>query len=228
MVRYLQEMAVAHAEALGCGGNVLKESGHYWVLSNIKIAMDDLPAYSDEFVITTWPSEKNRLIAQREFIVCRPDGKKLLGASSEWLIMNIKTRRPVKLTGLALNIPESDQKVFSNGVTRLKPVMSGKPVLTFPVLFSSLDANAHVNNTEYVRWAVDALRLAWDRTPGIKTLQITYLSEVFEKDNVRIVIADDPAIGTCGIMGINLSTEKPAFMAHITVNAHPEMVDFRS
>ncbi len=218
IVRCLQEMAVAHAEVLGCGSDVLKKSGHYWILSNIKLAAYDLPAYTDEFSIRTWPSGKNRLIARREFIVSRPDGKELLAASSEWLIMNMKSRRPVKLTELDLNIPESDQKVFRSGLNRLKPLTSGKPVFLFPVPYSSLDANGHVNNTEYVRWTVDTLHLASDKALFIKTLQMTYLSEVFEKDDVQLVIADDPEKGACRIMGKNLSSDKPAFMAHITLN----------
>jgi medium-chain acyl-[acyl-carrier-protein] hydrolase len=218
MMRNLQEMAVAHADVLGCGADVLNKSGHYWVLSNIRLAAHNLPAYSEAFIIKTWPSGKNRLIAEREFIVSEPDGKKLLVATSEWLIMNTKNRRPVKLTGLDLDIPESDQKVFGDGIKRLKPVSSGKPILQFPVLHSSLDANGHVNNTEYVRWAIDALHLSSGTAPCIKTLQMTYLSEVFEKNEVQLAVTGNPAEGVCGIMGKNISTGKPAFISKVTLN----------
>jgi acyl-ACP thioesterase len=48
-----------------------------------------------------------------------------------------------------------------------------------------------VNNTEYVRWGVDALRRAYGLEGEIRLLQATYLSEVFEGDEVDIGVSSD-------------------------------------
>ena len=57
--------------------------------------------------------------------------------------------------------------------------------------YSSIDLNGHVNNTEYVRWGIDALRRAFTFEGDIRSLQATYLSEVFEADDVDLSVASD-------------------------------------
>ncbi|MFO7964427.1 MAG: thioesterase [Desulfobacterales bacterium] len=215
MVKYLQETAVSHAEALGCGAAVLKHSHSCWVLYNIKMAVYDFPVYSDVFEVRTWPSLQNRLIAQREFAVSLKDGKKLLKAGSEWLIMHTENRKPMKLTAFDLNIPASAETVFADKLNRLKPLLSGNSVHRFPVLYSSLDANGHVNNTECVRWAVDAHHLISERPRRVRHLQMTYLSEIFEKDEVELVIESHQERGLWDIMGKNETSGKPAFVSRI-------------
>ncbi len=45
---------------------------------------------------------------------------------------------------------------------------------------------------EYVRWGIDALRRAFKLDAHIRCVQATYLSEVFEADEVDIAVASDP------------------------------------
>jgi hypothetical protein len=45
---------------------------------------------------------------------------------------------------------------------------------------------------EYVRWGVDALSRAFRLDAHIRSVQATYLSEVFEADEVDIAVACDP------------------------------------
>jgi acyl-ACP thioesterase len=59
------------------------------------------------------------------------------------------------------------------------------------VPYSSIDLNGHVNNTEYVRWGFDSLRRAFKLGSHIRSVQATYLSEVFEADELEIAVASD-------------------------------------
>ena len=220
MIRYLQEMATGHADDLGCGYYDLKEINCYWVLSNIKVRISDLPRYNSEFRIQTWPSGLTKLLAEREFIVSNPKGETLLLASSQWLIMSADNNRPVNLMELKLNLPEKDEKVFKTKLNRLKartpPTTSSK--VTVP--YSSLDVNGHVNNTEYIRWAVDAVCRQNGRFPDVKRLQFTYLSEVYLSDELEILLGKtDEQNSSLDIMGKNITTGKPAFLSKLTIQS---------
>jgi hypothetical protein len=62
-----------------------------------------------------------------------------------------------RLEKLDLRLPPSAPKVLSTALARLHPAPAYTPSYTVSVPFSSLDFNGHVNNTEYVRWALDGL-----------------------------------------------------------------------
>jgi len=67
------------------------------------------------------------------------------------------------------------------------------------VPFSALDFNGHVNNTEYVRWAFDAAHQRFPNLPEIRSTQITYTAEVFEGEEIELLVADgtDGRVDTC-------------------------------
>ncbi len=235
LVRYLQEMATHHADILGCGFYDLIRRDGYWVLSNIRIKVSDLPRYQCRFTIKTWPSRLSRLLAEREFIVCDSAGKELVRASSEWLVMHAKSNRPVNLLALDLNLPQKPEKVFNSALKRLKAVPTGhstghptdlptghstepstdRAILRLTVPYSALDVNGHVNNAQYVKWTMDAIHNWAVHLLTVADLQITYLSEVFEKNEIEICLASDNRKNHLVISGINRSTGKTAFNAAV-------------
>ena len=220
MSRYLQEMATGHADDLGCGYYDLIKTNCYWVLSNIKVAISKLPRYNEVFFIKTWPSGLTKLLAEREFIVSNNKGETLLLASSQWLIMNGDNNRPVNLLEKKLNLPDESEKVFSKRLNRLKAFTSPETSSRLTVPFSSLDVNGHVNNTAYIRWAVDAVCRQYGRFPDIKAFQFTYLSEVYLADELEILFGEkNEQNGTLEILGKNKSTGKSAFLSMMMIQS---------
>lgn len=223
LVRYLQEMATHHADILGCGFYDLIKRDCYWVLSNIRIKFCDLPRYQSQFSIKTWPSGLNRLLAEREFVAYDPTGKELIRASSEWLVMQAKNNRPVNLLDLNLHLPQKHDKVFTGALKRLKTVSrkrsegpsTGSAILKMTVPYSALDVNGHVNNAQYVKWTIDAVRHLSADPLRVADLQLTYLSEVFEKNKIEIYPSADSKKNNLILSGINRSTGKTAFNAAI-------------
>ena len=192
LMQYLQEVADGHAEELGFGYDRLKELGGYWVLSNIRIEIDRLPRRDDEVTIRTWPSGHTRAVATREFVGTDADGCEMFRAGSEWMVVNKQTSRLKNLLRLGLDLPGAGQKVLSGELRRLERRQDYRAVERLRVPHSSIDLNGHVNNTEYVRWGFDSLRRAFKLGSHILSVQATYLSEVFEADEVEIAVASDP------------------------------------
>ncbi|MHC4118396.1 MAG: acyl-[acyl-carrier-protein] thioesterase [Planctomycetota bacterium] len=191
LMRYLQEIAAGHAEALGFGFDRLGELDGYWVLSNIRIEIARLPKRDDEVIITTWPSGHSRTVATREFVGKNRSGRETFRAGSEWMVMNKKTGRLKNLVRLGLDLPESGRKALPGELSRLELRGDYRPADHVRVPYSSIDLNGHVNNTEYVRWGIDALKRVFKFEQDICSLQATYLSEVFEGDEIDIAVASD-------------------------------------
>jgi acyl-ACP thioesterase len=188
-MQYLQEIASVHAEKLGFGNHWLSEINGYWVLSNIRMEINLLPKWNDEVVIRTWPSGNTRLIATREFVGKDGDGQELFRVGSEWMILKRDTNRPKNLSRLDLNSLAIGPKVIEKEIERLQPKDDYNQVEQISVPYSSIDLNGHVNNTEYVRWGIDALRAKCSFDRDIRSLQATFLAEVFLGDKLDLLVS---------------------------------------
>jgi acyl-ACP thioesterase len=193
LLQYLQEAAARHAEQLGVGFADLEQWDCFWVLVNLRIEMTGTPRWRDSLTIRTWPSGCTRLLAAREFVGEGADGRELFRASSEWMILDKHGSRPRNLSRMDLNLPPAGRKVLGTELRRLQrtatPYTSAG---TISVPFSALDFNGHVNNTEYVRWAFDGLHRRLGRVPPIRAVQVTYTAEVFEGDDIEVLVAVEP------------------------------------
>jgi len=189
LMQYLQEVASGHAEQLGLGFGRLNEIHSYWVLSNLRIEIAKFPKWNDAVVIKTWPSGYTRLIATREFVGRDKDDCELFRASSQWMVLDKQSNRPKNLFHLDLGLPKTGPKAISGKLKRLEPQGDYSEVERMRVPYSSIDLNGHVNNTEYVRWAIDALRRAFTLKGSVRFVHATYLSEVFEADELDLLVS---------------------------------------
>ncbi len=189
LMQYLQEAAALHAEQLGFGVDRLNKINGYWVLSNIRIEINRLPKWNDEVTAKTWPSGYNRLIAAREFVGRDQNDCELFRAGSQWMVLDKNSSRPKNLFHLDLNLPKTGAKALPAKLARLEPQDDYSEADRISVPYSSIDLNGHVNNTEYVRWGIDALRKAFEFAGEIRSMQATYLSEVFEADELDLLMS---------------------------------------
>jgi acyl-ACP thioesterase len=189
LMQYLQEAAALHAEQLGFGVDTLDKINSYWVLSNLRIEINRLPKWNDEITVKTWPSGYNRVIATREFVVKDQNDCELFRVGSQWMILDKQKSRPKNLFRLDLSLPKTGEKALSEKLVRLQPQDDYSQVDQISVPYSSIDLNGHVNNTEYIRWGIDALRKAFKFEGNIRSMQATYLSEVFEADELDLLLS---------------------------------------
>jgi medium-chain acyl-[acyl-carrier-protein] hydrolase len=189
LMQYLQEAAACHAEQLGVGFADMTRRNCFWVLANLRLEIPREPRWMDGVTIRTWPSGFTRLIAAREFVGTASDGTALFRAGSEWMVLDRQTGRPQNLTRLDLHLPPAAPKALSAPLHRLKAAEAYVRTGALQVPFSALDFNGHVNNTEYVRWALDALHQHLGHLPGIHVAHVTYLAEVFCGDEIEVLVS---------------------------------------
>jgi len=188
LMQYLQEAAARHAEQLGFGFADLDAHDCFWVLANLRLDVTRLPRWNECFTLRTWPSGHTRVVASREFVGTNAQGGELFRAGSEWMVLDKHKSRPRNLTRLELALPRSAPKALTTELRRLQPTGNYTGVHTLGVPFSALDFNRHVNNTEYLRWAFDAIHFGYPRIGAVRSLQVTYLAELFEGDEIEVLI----------------------------------------
>ncbi|MGD8500310.1 MAG: thioesterase [Phycisphaerales bacterium] len=215
LMQHLQEVAAAHAEELGFGFERLSELNGYWVLSNIRIEIAKLPKWNDEVTIRTWPSGYTRTVAAREFVGIDQSGSEMFRAGSEWMILNKQTNRLRNLFRLDLGLPRTGLKALPQKLSRLEPHSDYHEVDRIRVPYSSIDLNGHVNNTEYVRWGIDALRRTFEFKGNVGSMQATYLSEVFEGDELDLLVSSG-AREQFYVLGRKSGTESDVYVMEVS------------
>lgn len=220
LLNLLQDAAWLHAERLGCGYDQMVSKGIFWVLTRQYVTMTDWPVWGDAVTIRTWARPFSGARAPRDFEVLIGD-RKIGEATTNWLILNAETRRPMRFDVLANPVA-----CRSEGCLRLEPQKIAarddlETVTAFCVRASDLDMNGHVNNTRYAQWVLDVMpveELAGYRVTGY---DVNFLAETRLGDEVAIARGPletaDGGTFVRNFQGQRLSDGKAAFTARLTL-----------
>ncbi|GAB5408254.1 MAG: thioesterase [Balneolaceae bacterium] len=184
---FFQEVAGNNAKALNFDITDLHEDDRTWVLHRMDIKIDTFPKWRDTIIIETWPAAGDALRAYRNYRILDENGAELGCCLSYWMMLNLKTRRPIRMTNEILNTRLSDREhvleVKSNRFSSISDPESG---IMFNVRRSDLDMNLHVNNATYIDWMLESL--SPKETSSIQSFDILYMNESVEGDQISSFI----------------------------------------
>jgi acyl-ACP thioesterase len=188
----LQESAWKHADSHNFGWEALAENNFFWVLSRIKVRIDDYPLWRDSIFIETWSKDPDTVMAYRDFEMFSANNKKLLSATSAWLILSMENRRPQRISLMGDIFPVSYDRFAID--TRLEKLPQHKclpdnyTVNTVP--YSAIDINGHVNNTLYIQWVIDAFSPDYIQNADVYDIEINYLQEAIVNQQYYVIIEE--------------------------------------
>jgi len=175
---FLGEAAGRHADALGVGVEALMARGLTWVLGRQRIEVTAPSRLGERLEVETWPSGIDRVVALRDFVVRGADGAERVRAISQWIVMDLATRRPVRPhtvldARFSAAVPHAVE--FSEG--KLPEVATRDGERRFHIRYADIDRNLHVNNGSYLTWAIEAMpREVWERD-RLAALEVQFLAE---------------------------------------------------
>jgi medium-chain acyl-[acyl-carrier-protein] hydrolase len=185
LANFFQEVAYQHAGRLGFGYHDLMHNQTFWVLSRMKIKVLQYPRWDEEIRVETWPRGLDKLFAMRDFRIFSNSGRVTGMASTAWLIVDGKTRRPVRPPERLEQYSIGQDKPYEARLQKiiLPEGMVGR--IMRRVAWSDLDVVGHVNNVKYIEWCIDATGPAGlDRT--IATFGINFMHESLFSDEIEI------------------------------------------
>jgi medium-chain acyl-[acyl-carrier-protein] hydrolase len=182
---YLSEVAGKHASHLNLGHQFMQQEGMVWVLSRLFVKIDKMPEWEQDFYAETWPLGCERIFFRRDYKI--DDGQNtLIRATSYWLLIDLKTRKP-KTYALNEDVLKANAGKFSMEMpTDGFQAVKADVCMIHPVSYSDLDQNNHVNNARYVEWIFDALdpEVLKNATPSF--FSIEYKHEAKAGDTVHL------------------------------------------
>ena len=189
LCNYLQEAAANHARELGVSVEHLQRQNSTWVLSRLRVRVDRYPAWRDEIDVETWPSGTERLFATRDFIVKNADGDVLVRAVSWWLMIDIESRRPLRLPEFISSLTLSNRERALNGSrSNIPEPRADANARELRVQYADLDVNGHANNVRYVEWALEGVPKDVLNTMHVMELDVLFKAETVHGDPVTVAV----------------------------------------
>ena len=175
---YLQEAASNHAAALKLAKTDLDAMGLTWVLSRFHLQVFRYPFWNEQIFVETWPSKKEGLFALRDFEAFDEKERRVALATSSWMMIDFKERRPVRLPEFIADYENHARgRAIDDPFDRLPELQEVHAEKSFQVRLSDLDMNQHVNSTIYLDWALEAVPDEIRKKYRLQAMEANYRAE---------------------------------------------------
>ncbi|MCQ2598975.1 MAG: thioesterase [Alphaproteobacteria bacterium] len=177
LMNELQGVADKHAEQLGFGYSYCIAHGLAWVVTHYLVDVIEMPGTGEEICISTWPSVSDSLRAVRDFEIRGTDNRLMVRATSQWILIDLNTRRPVRLTE---HVPDSlnlSERAWERGFDKF-PGFEPSKTHVFKCRFDDIDVNQHINNAVYVVWATESVGYEYRNQHRLSGIEINFQKEI--------------------------------------------------
>jgi len=216
---FMQESAANSADSLGFGYDQLIDDQLFWVLSRAKIEIISLPSLGDEIRIETWPRGLDKIFALRDFLIYDGNNNLVAKATTSWLMIDGKTKRPFRNDVLAKRLPQIEATpAIEEACGKIETLPNPEFINEVKVGYTDIDINQHLNNVRYIEYILNCFPTDFYKNNSISKLQVNFLSESRYDDQIRLYKAktdNEPSLFY--IEGTNQHNQK-VFQASIAWN----------
>ena len=151
----------------------------FWAVIEHDIDIVRFPKFSETITIETEATSYNKFFCYRDFWIKDAQGETLIEINSTWVIMDKDTRKVKRVNDKLVEPYEAER--ISEIIRPHKFEVLDDSIhynVKYPIRFSDLDINGHVNNAKYYDWAVDQLSFDFRMKHQAKKVYIRYNHEI--------------------------------------------------
>lgn len=184
LMNYLQDAASGHADLLGFSLADLRAKNATWLLSRYHLMVERYPVVDEELLVTTWRSRVDGIYAFREFHITGEDGSHVSCATSSWVLLNLRTKRPARIREFLPELPVIQRRAIDDDFPKLPKPETWAVEQFFKAKMADLDLNRHVNHAVYAEWALETVPLPVLQDHWLSEIEIAYLNEAVSGDTI--------------------------------------------
>jgi acyl-ACP thioesterase len=187
MFSWLLNAAWSHSRGTDYSYDKLSERNLKWVLIKSQIIIHRLPEWGEHSTVETWGKRLVKLFALRDFVMVSDSGEKLVSATSSWMVIHSDSGWPQRFDSNAANFPWNPEKnELETSLDKVPELHCGSQKASYPVQFSDIDVNRHVNSASYMRWMLDSHPHQFLTEHEIASIELSFLSEARPGDEVAV------------------------------------------
>ena len=228
LLRYAQQVATAHAEAVGLDDALYRKTHTAYVLAKLALHVTRLPRVDEELTLVTQPERCKRAVNKRITHFYDADGAEVATMDSRWVLIDTEKRMILR------KHPEQFDDQWAEDVPLELPMRLPRvapedceTLGTQAAAYSRCDMNGHLNNTRYADAAADVLPLEvltrGAVTPADHTVEAMQKQLLAAGINGKLVpqkggVLNINVLSTMGISEAAAESEARAFLpAHLSL-----------
>lgn len=158
-LKYLLEATTSHSAAVGYGLNDIPNTHLTWLILDWKLKVNRYPHTGEAIHIRTWASFCKKIYSIRDYEVLDNAGNRIAICSSKWIPINTVDHSIIKITPELMEAyGPIDISVFNSDIEKLvEPKVDCLNRFDYSIMRRDLDTNKHVNNLNYLDFALETL-----------------------------------------------------------------------
>ena len=179
--------------AMGCDGVIYREKfNDFWVFTKTKVHFERRPDWREIVTARTFPIDNLGMRTHVNTEIVDKNGKRLLAANQEACVLSLETHRPVKITTLPYPKEGFPPAVFNEPFVRFPSDFSESEIVFEQQIRSChIDMSHHMNNIEYIKFALSVFTDDFLQSHEISDLEVHYTGESKEGQILRVYRRDD-------------------------------------
>lgn len=182
ILQIFQDASTKHAEQLGVGFEAMLSKHLLWITMRIKYEILRLPQATEKLTIKTYPSGKNRMEYDREYLIFDADGNIIIKGQSKWCLINSQTRKIERMIDSPILLDQ--EPIYKERFLKsddFEPKFL--PDVNYQIKTDDIDNNGHTNNTVYAKMIAPVLE---QHSKTINFFQINFLKESLIGERIDI------------------------------------------
>ncbi len=185
----IEVMATENAEKFGYGRDVVMSLGGFWIVSKIRFRIHSYPESNGTLIAETWPLPSGKIKVERQYRIKSGKGDALVNAASEWCVLSIDTRRPLRVEGDCFSGGHEymNERADFGEFTRIRPNITEQDFCyEREIIDSDIDINNHTNNKKYTEMVLACFTDEYLNENPIKTYELHFVKETVLGNKIRI------------------------------------------
>lgn len=184
-----QNLATLHADNFDIGPAGMKRRNYFWVITKIRLHIEELPMMMDRIKANTWIQAADRASCERDFSITTEDGKVLAYGRSIWAVISHDTGKLIHMDELYpkldFNVAPPDDRPFLKIGRKFNEEDPEVSTLgTYTVRSVDIDLGGHMNNVNYVRAMLGCFSSEELNGMNISEVELNYISQTYEGDEI--------------------------------------------
>ncbi|GBG97096.1 acyl-ACP thioesterase domain-containing protein [Lactococcus termiticola] len=163
----------------------------FWAVTEYELEINRLPRFMEDITIETEATSYNKFFCYRDFRFIAENGELLLTIHASWVLMGLESRKVERVHDDIVAPYAADKSSKIQRSHKFKKELLNPEVTSYPVRFSDLDMNGHVNNAKYYDWAADMIDYDFRASHQPKKVYIKYNHEVRYGETVEALFEMD-------------------------------------
>ncbi|MBU5592768.1 acyl-[acyl-carrier-protein] thioesterase [Clostridium sp. MSJ-4] len=187
LVDFLWDVVISQSDYLGETKEGFVHNQCIWVLLKYDITIYEYPEFRDTITVDTKVLGTKKFYGYRQNIIKNSEGKVIGEVFSTAILIDFEKRRPMRISS-------NQSEIYGlNGELDEVPLLDDIPkiqkedyIKDYPVRYSDIDSNGHVNNVKYMEMAADTLPRTILNEYKLFNIKVLFKKETTDGDTLHI------------------------------------------